>query len=68
MADYATMLAAYIAMGGFPRSIVRLDPPDPRLKPIKRGIGRRPEGSATEEQKAIGPQKRGKLPRSKRKK
>lgn len=68
MVDYATRLAAMIAMAGFPRSAMTREVLDHRAKMIRRNDSPRPEGSATEEQKAIGPKKRGKLPRSKRKK
>lgn len=57
--------AALAAAGGM-EPIMRIVPD--RRKRIKRLATPRPEGSATEEQKAIGPKKRGKLPRSKRKK
>lgn len=58
-------LALLYTLGGM-QPIIQIVPD--RRKRIK-GVGtQRPEGSATEEQKAIGPKKRGKLPRSKRKK
>lgn len=58
-------LAMLSALGGM--EPIMLIVPDKR-KRIKRLSAPRPEGSATEEQKAVGPKKRGKLPRSKRKK
>ncbi len=63
--DKLSAFAALAALGGM-EPIIQIVP-DTR-KRIKRLNVRRPEGSATEEQKAIGPKKRGKLPRSKRKK
>ena len=57
--------AALAALGGM-EPILRIVPD--RRKRIKTLSAPCPEGSATEEQKAIGPKKRGKLPRSKRKK
>lgn len=58
-------LAMLSALGGM-EPIIQIVPD--RRKRIKRLATPRPEGSATEEQKAVGPKKRGKLPRSKRKK
>jgi len=57
--------ATLAAFGGLD-PVIRIVPD--RRKRIKGVTSPRPEGSATEEQKAIGPKKRGKLPRSKRKK
>lgn len=58
-------LAMIVAFGGL-APIIQIVPD--RRKRIKGIETPRPKGSATEEQKAIGPKKRGKLPRSKRKK
>ena len=58
-------LAMIAAFGGLD-PVIRIVPD--KRKRIKGLNSRRPEGSATEEQKLIGPKKRGKLPRSKRKK
>ena len=57
--------ALLAALGGM-EPIMQIVPD--RRKRIKRLSTPRPDGQATEEQKAIGPKKRGKVPRSKRKK
>ena len=58
-------LAMITAFGGLQPIIDIVPDTRKRIKELK---VRRPEGSASEEQKKIGPKKRGKLPRSKRKK
>ena len=62
------LLSAFATMAAFGglHPLIQIVP-DTR-KRIKDLDTKRPEGSATEEQKVIGPKKRGKLPRSKRKK
>lgn len=60
-----SLLAMIAAFGGLAPIMQIVPDHRKRIKVIETP---RPKGSATDEQKSIGPKKRGKLPRSKRKK